>query len=66
MKALIFRPTIKSQSCLGSVPNGFSATQLIEVSLNGNVYYFQVDCNSIGKSEILNIHKYFMTKNNIK
>ena len=39
-KALIFKPTIKSQSCLGSVSNGFSATQLIEVSLNGDVCYF--------------------------
>ena len=37
-----------------------------EVSLNGNVYDFSVDCNSIDRSDILNIHKYLMTKNNIK
>ena len=35
-------------------------------SLNGNVYDFSVDYNSIDKSDILNIHKYLMTMNNIK
>ena len=37
-----------------------------EVSLNGNVHDVPVDYNSIDKSNILNIHKYLMTKNNIK
>ena len=37
-----------------------------EVSLNGNVYDFSVNCNSIDRSDIQNIHKYLMTKNNIK
>ena len=55
-----------TQFCLGSVSNGFSATESREVSLNGNVYDFSVDYNSIDKSDILNIHKYSMTKNNIK
>ena len=36
-----------------------------EVSLNGNVYDFSVDYNSIDKSDILNIHKYLMIKNDI-
>ena len=36
-----------------------------EVSLNGNVYDFSVDYNSIDKSNILNIHKNLITKNNI-
>ena len=35
-------------------------------SLNGNVYDFSVDNNSIDKSEILNIYKYLMNKKNIK
>ena len=39
---------------------------LILVSLNRNMYDFSVDYNSIDKSDILNIHKYLMTKNNIK
>ena len=51
-----------AQFCLGSIYNGFSATESREVSLN--VYDFSV--NSIDKSDILNILKYLMTKNNIK
>ena len=52
--------------CLGSNSKGFSATESREVSLNGNLHDFKVDYNSIDKSDILNIHKYLMTKNNIK
>ena len=51
---------------IGSISNGFSATESREVSLNGNVYGFSVDYNSIGKSYIFNIQKYLMTKSNIK
>ena len=55
--------TIKfpTQFCLWSILNGFSKTESREVSLNGNVYDFSFDFNSIDKSDILNIHK-----NNIK
>ena len=49
-----------------SITNGFSATESREVSLNGNVYEFSVDYNSIDKSFILNIHNYLITKNNLK
>ena len=52
--------------CLGSISDGFSATKSREVSLNGIVYDFSVDCNSLDKFDILNIHKYLMTKNIIK
>ena len=52
--------------CLGSISDGFSATESRKVSLNGNVYNFPVDCSSIDKSDILNNHKYLMTNNNIK
>ena len=55
-----------TQFCLESICNGFSATESREVSLNGNMYDFSVDYNSIDKSDILNIHKYLMTKNNTK
>ena len=34
--------------------------------VNGNMYDFSVDYNSIDKSDILNTHKYLMTKNNVK
>ena len=55
-----------TQFCLESIFNGFIATKPGDVSLNGNVYDFSVDYNSINKSDILNIHKYLMIKNNIK
>ena len=44
-----------TQFCLGSIPDGFSATESCEVSLNENLYDFWVDYNSIDKSDILNI-----------
>ena len=52
--------------CLGSISDRFGATESREVPLNGNVYDLSVDYNSIDKSDILNIHKYLVTKNNIK
>ena len=52
--------------CLGSIFDGFSNTEFRKVSLNGNVYDFSIDYNSIDKCDILNIHRYSMTKNNIK
>ena len=55
-----------TQFCLGSISTAFSATESREVSLNGNVYDFSVDGNSIDKSDILNIHKYLRRKNDIK
>ena len=55
-----------TEFCLGSMYNGFNATESREVFFNGNVYDFSVDYNSVDKSDILNIHKYLMTKNNIK
>ena len=55
-----------SRFCLGSISDGFSATEFRGVSLNENVYAFSLDYNSVDKSDILNIHKYLMTTNNIK
>ena len=55
-----------TQFCFGSISNGFSATESEEVSLNENVYDFSVNFNSTDKSDILNIHKYLITKNNKK
>ena len=53
---------LRTQFFLRSISNGISATESREVSLNGNVYKFSVDYNSIDKSDILNIHKYLMTQ----
>ena len=57
---------IPTHFCLGSISNEFSATEFREVTLKGNVYGFSVDCSSVDKPDMLNIHKYFMTKNDIK
>ena len=54
---------LPTRFCLGSISDGFSATEPREVPLNGNVYNFLLDYNSIDKSDLLNIYKYLMTKN---
>ena len=55
-----------TQFCIESIANGFSATEFREVSLNGNGYDFSENDNFIGKSDMLNILKYLMTKHNMK
>ena len=55
-----------TQIYVGSISTGFSATESRGVSLNGNVYGFSMNYNSVDESHLLNIHKYLMTKNNIK
>ena len=68
MKNFLRWPTMVADniSCLRSISDGFSATESRVVSLNGNVYDFSVDYNSIDKSDILNIQRCIMAKNNIK
>ena len=55
-----------TQFCLGSISNGFGATEPREVSLNGNVHNFSVDYSSIDKYDMLNIYMYLMNENLIK
>ena len=55
-----------TQFRLRSTSNGFSAPKSREVPLYENVYDFSVDYSSIDKSDILDIHKYLMTTNNMK
>ena len=54
-----------TQFRLGSISNWFSATESRELSLKRNVHDYSLDCSTINKSEILNIHNYLMVKNNI-
>ena len=66
-----FKPSHKNvsfqfQFCLGSISDKFGYVNSEEVSFKGNVYDFSVDYGSIGKSDKLVIHKYLMSKNNIK
>ena len=47
---------LPTRICLGSISDGVSNTESIKISLNGNLYEFSVDYNSIDKSGVLNIH----------
>ena len=58
--------SLPTQFCLGSMSNKFDANEYREISLKDSVYNFLVDYNGSDKSDILNIHKYLMVKNNIK
>ena len=55
-----------TQFCLRSISNKIAHTDSRELSLKENVYDYLVDCNAIDKSDIFNIYKYLMIKNNIK
>ena len=55
-----------TEFCLGSISNGFGATESREISLKENVYNFSVNYNTPHKFHILNIHKYLMVQNNKK
>ena len=67
-KSLTLKPTIKmlifKLNFVQLISNRFSATESREVSLNRIVLDFSVDYDSIDKSDMLNTHKYLMTKNN--
>ena len=55
-----------TQFCLGSISNGFGPIGSGEASLKRNVYDCSVGHNATDKSDILNIRKYLMVKNNVK
>ena len=61
IKMLTFQLNFESEVYLMDL-----ATESREESLNRNVYNFSVDYSFIDKTDMLNIHKYLMTKNNIK
>ena len=52
--------------CLGNISRDFSVDNMKKTGLNGYVYDFSVDYNSIANDKILDVHKYLMKKNNIK
>ena len=55
----------QSPFCLWSISNAFDYVDLERVSFKGNVYDFSTDYGTVGKSDILNIHKYLIIKNSI-
>ena len=52
--------------CLGNVSRDFPFDNMKKTGLCGYVYDFSVDYGSIDVDDILDIHNYFMKKQNIK
>ena len=50
---------------LGNISNDFSVDNMEKTGLHGYVYDFSVDYDAIAVDDILDIHKYFMNKNDI-
>ena len=51
--------------CLGNISGDFSANNRTKTGLSGCVYNFPVDYKTFDISDIINIHKYLMKKNEI-
>ena len=52
--------------CLENISKEFSVDNLKKTGLNWYVYDFSIDYNVIAVDDILDIHKYFMKKHDIK
>ena len=50
---------------LGNISKDFNSKYMSATGRNGYVYDFSVDYNVIKTSDVLDIHKYLMEKNNI-
>ena len=51
--------------CIGNISKDFSVDNMKKTRLNGYVYDFSVDYDTIAVDDILVIHKYLMEKNGI-
>ena len=51
--------------CLGSISKDWSVDNMKRTGLKGYVHDFSVNYDAISVSDILDIHKYFMKKNEI-
>ena len=51
--------------CLGNISKNWSVDNMKKTGLEGYVYDFNVDYNAIAVTDILDIHKYLMIKNEI-
>ena len=56
---------IATPLCLGNISKDWSVDNMKDTGLNGYVYDFSVDYDSISVDDIKNIHKYLMKKNDI-
>ena len=51
--------------CLGNISKDFSVDNMKKTGLNGYVYNFNVDYDTIAVEDIFDIHKHLMGKNGI-
>ena len=51
--------------CLGNISKHWSVNNMKKTGLKVYVHDFSVDCDAIAVSDILDIHKYLMKKNDI-
>ena len=51
--------------CLGNISKDWINDNMKKTGFNGYIYDFSTNYNAIATSDILNIHKYLMKKNNI-
>ena len=56
---------VKTPLCLGNISTDCSADNMKKTGMNGYVYDFSVDYDSIDVDDILDIHNYLMRKNGI-
>ena len=58
---------VKEKLCIGNLSDQWTASESEKTGLYGNIYDFLVDYQAIvGVSPIYDIHRYLMTKHNIK
>ena len=51
--------------CLGNISKDWTNDNKKKTGFNGYIYDFSTDYNVINKSDILDVHKYLMKKNNM-
>ena len=56
---------IATPLCLGNISKDWSVDNMKDTGLNGYVYDFSVDYDSISVDDIKNIHKYLMKRTDI-
>ena len=58
---------VKEKLCIGNLSDQWTASELEKTGLNGNIYDFLVDYQAVvGVGTIYDMHRYLMTKHNIK
>ena len=56
---------VPNMLCLGNISKDFSAENIKNNGLWESIYHFSVDYKAVAVDDTLDIHKYFMKKNNI-